>query len=366
MTRWQVLLLPLFGCASAGNVEDRLQAALDTVVENDPKVAGATLVVRSPDFEFAGVSGKVSLDDGARALASDDVFRVASVTKSFVAAAVIAQAHEGILDLDDPVRTRLSDESITALVRGGYDVDAITVRQLLAHTAGIYDYTEAPSFYPTINANPSHRWTRAEQLQLAMDEGELLNTPGEAYAYGDTHYILAGEVLERATGLGLASSLRNVLGFDELGLDSTWLESMEETPDSGAMDRLTHPYDGRTDTRDWDASWDLYGGGGLVSSPADLATFFNALFSGDVLEGDALEEMLDVASVSKGAFYGIDGALGIARFRLDDGAECWAGYGYFGTTVSHCPDDELTYAYALNQSEPRAPDALDAAVLDEL
>lgn len=367
--RLHPLWLVLAGCGGAQGADDpgvRLQAALDDVVASDDHVPGAVLVAWSPDFEFVGSSGAVSLEDGAADLATDDLFRVASVTKTFVSAAVIAEAEAGDLGLDDPLRERLSAASLSALEEGGYDVDAITVRQLLAHTAGIFDYTEAPSFYATIEADPSHRWTRAEQLQLAMTEGHIVNQPGAAFAYGDTHYILAGEVLERATGEGLAASLRSVLGLDALGLTDTWLESLEDPPASDAFDRLTHPYDGLTDTRDWDPSWDLFGGGGLVSSGEDLGLFFEALFGGEVLGDDGLAEMLEVADVSEGAFYGIDGALGINRFWLDDGSPCWAGYGYFGTTVAHCPAYDLTYVYALNQSEAERPDALDDAVLSEL
>lgn len=355
------------GCApELGTPEERLQYALDHLVASDHRVPGAILVVHSPDLDFRGVAGSRSLDDGAPAIRVDDLFRAASVTKTFVSAGVLAEAEAGALSLDDALRMRLSADSLLALEGGGYDPDVITVRELLAHTAGIYDYTEAETFYSTIDADPSHRWTRAEQLALAMDEGEPLNEPGAAYAYGDTHYILAGEVLERSTGTGLAEALRGTLRFDALGLDATWLETLEDPPSTDAFDRLTHPYDGAVDTRDWDPSWDLYGGGGLATSADDLVRFIEALFDGEVLGDATLEEMLTVSDVSEGAFFGIDGALGINRFELDDGSVCWAGYGYFSTEMVYCPDYELAYATTLNQSEPRKPDAIDLAVLSEL
>ena len=368
----QILTTILLGVAlgacrlEPGTPQERLQSALDDVVASDARVPGAILLVQSADLEFRGVAGARSLDDGAPTLLVDDAFRCASVTKTFVSAALIARAEAGALSLDDPLRLRLSVESLSALEGGGYDPDVITVRELLAHTAGMYDYTAADSFYTAIYDDPTHRWTRAEQLALAMDEGEKLNEPGEAYAYGDTHYILAGEVLERSAGAGLAEALRDTLSFDALGLDSTWRESLEDPPTADALDRLSHSYDGDDDTRDWDPSWDLYGGGGLATSADDLLRFMRALFDGEVLGDAALEEMLAIPTVSEGAFFGIDGGLGINRFELDDGTECWAGYGYFGTAMVHCPDYDLTYASTMNQSEADDPDAIDVAVLSEL
>lgn len=362
-----MLGVALGGCSGEPTtLEERLQWTLDDLVARDERVPGAVLVVQSPELEFRGVAGARSLDEGSEALRVDDFFRAASATKTFVAAAVVARAEAGALSLDDPLRMRLSADSLLALEGGGYDPDVITVRELLAHTAGLYDYTETDAFYEAIHADPTHRWTRAEQLALAMDDGEKLNEPGDAYAYGDTHYILAGEVLERSAGTGLAEALRDALRFEALGLDSTWLESLEDPPAADAFDRLSHPYDGDDDTRGWDPSWDLYGGGGLATSADDLARFMAALFHGEVLGDAALDEMLAVPEVSEGAFFGIDGALGINRFELDDGSECWAGYGYFGTEVVYCPAHDLTYAATLNQSEAADPDAIDLAVLSEL
>lgn len=357
--------LALLACAPAAPIApaEALQAALDDAVARDPRLPGVSLVVASPTFDFAGASGAVSLEPAAPEMTVGAPFRAASVTKSFVSAALLRLHERGALSLDDPLRTHLSGGSAAALERGGYDPDAITVRQLLAHTAGMFDYTATQGFQDQLAADPTHRWTRAEQLDLAMDEGEPLFAPGEGYAYGDTHYILAGEVLERATGVGLGPALRETLDYAALGLGDTWLESLEDPPTSDALDRLAHPYDGGIDTRDWDPSWDLYGGGGLVSTAGDLATFIEALVGGDLLGPAALSAMMEVDPVAEGAFFGIDGALGINGFDLPDGGRCWAGYGYFGTVAAHCPELGLTWAYTQNQANPRRPDAIDEEVL---
>jgi D-alanyl-D-alanine carboxypeptidase len=76
---------------------------------------------------------------------------------------------------------------------------------------------------------PAHRWSRLEQVQLAMALGAPLCAPGETFHYSDTGYILLGEILEQASGLSLAAALRSLLSFERLGLHRTWLDA-ERTP----------------------------------------------------------------------------------------------------------------------------------------
>ncbi|MCB9543751.1 MAG: beta-lactamase family protein [Myxococcales bacterium] len=339
-----------------------LDAALARVVAADPSVPGVLLAVRAPGFTYAGAAGRARLR--GRPLAPTDLFRAASVTKTFVAAAALVLVERGTLRLDEPIAARLTPATAAALRADGYATDVITLRQLLGHTAGVFDYTEAPSFYATLLLDPTHRWTRAEQIALAMSEGRRQNAPGAAYHYGDTHYLLAAEIIEVATGRPLAAALRELLQFERLGLTDTWLESLEPAPADAAA-RFTHPYIEDTDTRGWDPSWDLFGGGGLVSSTRDLVRFFDALFApegGVFTRPETRATFTTMPAVGRGAFFGIDGGLGINRLRVD-GVECYAGYGFFTTQAVHCPALDLTFAATLNQAEPRDDEAIIEAVL---
>ena len=109
---------------------------------------------------------------------------------------------------------------------------------------------------------------------------------------------------------------------------------------------------GQVDTRGWDPSWDLFGGGGYVSSTQDLVRFMDALFAGEVFEKPAtLELMLEVPAVARGSFSGMDGAMGINRFEVRD-ITCFGGFGFFFTEVVRCPELDLTFARTINQAEP--------------
>ncbi|MGH9908876.1 MAG: serine hydrolase domain-containing protein, partial [Pyrinomonadaceae bacterium] len=186
-------------------------------------------------------------------------FRVASVTKTFVAASILRLHEEDKIKLDDPINRYLPKEYNAILEAGGYPTNVITVRQLLTHTSGIFDYARAPEFLEAVVGNPKHRWTRIEQVQDAVKWGKPYFEPGKGYHYSDTGYVLLGEIVERLSGKSLGQALRTLLDFKKLKLDETYLETLEPVP--AGVKPLSHAYFGETDTRDFDPSLDLYGGG---------------------------------------------------------------------------------------------------------
>ena len=94
----------------------------------------------------------------------------------------------------------------------------------MTHTSGIYDFA-ASAYDPSIDdgfdaaiaADPTHRWTREEQLRFAIDHGEPYGPPGAVYCYSDTNANLVGELLERETGTTMGAAIRDLVGYDRLG-----------------------------------------------------------------------------------------------------------------------------------------------------
>src|SRR4051794_10516153 len=244
----------------------RLRRALERVVAENPAFPGAILAVRGPDLRFTGAAGFADPAAGTP-LRRGATFRIASVTKTFTAAAILRLVEGRKLGLDDPISEHLDPATVRLLRDGGYDVASIRIRHLLQHTSGLYDYASDQAFVTAVVGEPQHRWTRSEQIEFAMTHGRPLFAPGMGFAYSDTGYILLGEVLERTTGRGLAAAYRRLLRFDRLGLDDTYLETLEPVP-PGARPRA-HQYLGDIDMTGADPSFDLYGGGGLVSSVDD-------------------------------------------------------------------------------------------------
>jgi D-alanyl-D-alanine carboxypeptidase len=335
-----------------------LRAGLDADLLSDPNIPGEALAVRAPGVRATLAVGLADVETGTP-LEPDTPFRVASMTKTFVAAAVLRLVEKGELGLDDPMAKHVSEESRSVLRADGYDVDAITVRQLLQHTSGLFDYADTSDYDDVNVSDPAHRWTRLEQLQFATEHGDRVGEPGEVFNYSDTGYILLGEILERTTGKTLPAAVRSVIDFDRLGLDDTWWETLEPAP-AGAPPRA-HQYFGTYDNIVLDASSDLYGGGGLVSTVADLTRFYRALFHGQVFdEPSTLRTMTKVSRAGRDE----DAAMGI--YEVDAAGErCFGHFGFWGTQTIYCPRLDLTFARTTNQAlDDFDDDPLESVIVD--
>jgi len=266
------------------------------------------------------------------------------VTKTFTAAATLRLVEEGRVSLDAPIATYLDPTIVALLKRDGYDTDAIHVRHLLQHTSGLYDYASDSDYQAAVVGSPKHRWTREEQVGFAMDHGAPLFAPGTSFSYSDTGYVLLGQIIERVTGTGLADAYRTLLRFGSLGLSATYLETLECRP--AHLSARAHQYLGRIDSWAFDPSFDLYGGGGLVSTVGDLTRFYRALAGGRVLEPKTIATMLGRPDART------PDALGMGIFGEQVAGEtCWSHSGFWGTQVAHCPRSGVTIAITVNQAE---------------
>jgi D-alanyl-D-alanine carboxypeptidase len=329
--------------------EARLQGMIDSIVRSTPSVPGVALTVLAPRqcLTWSGAAGVADRTTGAP-LTANHPHRIASNTKTYTGAAILRLVEEGKLGLDDAITRHLAPDELASLRRDGYDVDRITVRHLLTHTAGLYDYAMDPRFVAIVQGKPAHRWTRSEQVDSAVAWGAPYGAPGALFHYTDTGYILLGRIVERLSGRELASAYRTLLHFDALGLRSTWLESLEPRP-AGVPD-LAHQYMEGRDTRHFDPSFDLFGGGGLAATTRDMARFTRALFVGGVFtRASTIDAMTTVpAGITGSRVY----ALGISRADLD-GEVLWGHSGFWNTVSYHAPLRDVTIAASITEQGNR-------------
>lgn len=342
-----VVLLAVTPAAAAtdATATQQLRTALTRNLRAHPAMPGEAAAVQAPGLRAAAAVGLA--DPGAGTpFTPDTPFRIASVTKTFVAATVLRLVEQGELDLDEPVATLL-DPATNALLRDdGYRTGKITMRQLLDHTSGMYDYATSDAYDEINTSDPGRHWTADEQLRFAVDHGDPLAPPGRAYHYADTNYVLLGQIVERATGESLPAAVRRLVGFERLGLDHTWWEQLEPSP-AGLAARAHQLSDDTFDNTALDASADLYGGGGLLSTVGDVTTFFRALFDGRVFDHDAtLDAMLTVSKPGRRA----GAALGVYRATID-GERCYGHPGYWGTEAYACPALDAAFTIATNQAD---------------
>ncbi|MBK6734648.1 MAG: beta-lactamase family protein [bacterium] len=143
-----------------------LQRVLDAFLAENPQAPGLTAWVLCPplDLEWSGAAGTVARND-TRPLTPAHTFRIASNTKTYVAATVLRLAEEGRLALEAPLADLLPPDLATVLAADGYALGAMTVRQVLSHTAGLADHSGDDRYGEAIIADPAHAWTREEQVQ---------------------------------------------------------------------------------------------------------------------------------------------------------------------------------------------------------
>ncbi|HVU72019.1 MAG TPA: serine hydrolase domain-containing protein [Mycobacteriales bacterium] len=286
-----------------------------------PVGVGAVAQVVTPD-------GRVHVD--AVGASPGDCFRIASVTKSFVAAAVLRLG----IDLDAHIAA-LVDPAIVELV-GDH-----TVRALLSHTSGLADHAADATYDQDVLVDPDRRWTRLEQVRLCAGLPRF-----EGHHYSDTAYVILGDLLERAVGGTLPTAVRALLPMDLL--PHTWWEVLEPAP-SGAPARARQLI-GDVEVASLHASLDLWGGGGIVSTCGDLCTFFTWLSHSDLAAAMATE--VDAP--------GNDRHMGLGAFPTP--LPGWVGHtGFWNICAGADPATDASVAVAVLQRPPDAPAADEVA-----
>lgn len=171
----------------------------------------------------------------------------------------------------------------------------ITLRHLLNHSSGVFNYTDDLGFLRSLRTQPRRVWAPRELVEIATAH-PLLFPPGSSWSYSNTNYILLGLVVEAVTGRTVGEELESRI-FRPLGLNATSLPSTRAMPAPYAHGYLSRgngfvPSPGRrVDVTSWfDPSW-AWAAGAIVSNGIDLTRFYAALLSGEVLSPVLLAEM---------------------------------------------------------------------------
>ncbi|MFG2122500.1 serine hydrolase domain-containing protein [Streptomyces sp. NPDC048710] len=262
-----------------------------------------------------------------QAISTDDRFRIGSVTKSFSAVVLLQLADEHKLDLDAPVNRYLP-----RLLPD----DGITVRHILSHRSGLYDYSN-DMFAQSVSGFEAVRnkvYTYQQLVTLSLKKPRT-NAPGAAYSYSNTNFVVAGMLIEKLTGHSVKTEYENRI-LKPLQLTDTFYVH----PDTKIPGRFTRGYltpdtagaqlvDATAQTVSWAQS-----AGAIISSARDLNTFYSALLRGKLMSAARLAEMERFTQVNSTTAYG----LGLRRRDLTCGVSV---YGHTGAVQGY-----YTYAFA--------------------
>ena len=275
------------------------------------RAPGVAAAVRLPDGAlWIGVSGVRVVDRATRPVTAYTPFVIGSLTKTFVAALVLRLQEEGRLALDDPISTWLPDYPVAK---------HISLRMLLSHRSGIFDYFSHPRYESRVFDRPRHHWRTSEILAL---RGPRYCRPGTCFHYSNTNYVLLGVIIKKVTGVSVARNIRDRFLFP-LGLRNTFFQGQEpigKVPAEGYLalrQGYRHFADGSLIRPNTSAATVANAAGAMVSSVRDISDWQDALLSGGILQPASLAEMLAFnprSGYGLGMRYArLDGILGIGH-----------------------------------------------------
>ncbi|MGI5417103.1 serine hydrolase domain-containing protein [Actinomadura luteofluorescens] len=301
----------------------KLRATLDAT--HDAGMYGLFSGIRDGRTAWDGAAGVADVRTG-RPVTPGMRQRVGSITKSFVATAILQQVERGRVDLDAPVGRYLP-----GLVPGRYG-EQTTVRMVLDHTSGIGDYVSAA--FPSLRELSADsldeyrfRSVRPAQLIAWGLQAPRTGEPGERWSYSNTNYIIAGELLEKVTGTKAEKYItRNVIR--KAGLKHTYFPSSSwiAGPHSRMYESLYQHVTPPRDYSAFDMSW-AWTAGALVSTMDDLNRFYRRLLAGDLIGPDALAQMQRTVPV-KDADGNVLMNYGLGLYSLD--LPCGTFWGHDG------------------------------------
>jgi D-alanyl-D-alanine carboxypeptidase len=300
------------------------------ITENIPGVL-LTAICKEKQIDWSGASGYADKENKIKLL-PNQTFRMASVTKTFVASTILRLWEDKKLKLEDPIIKYISKEHCEILIKGGYAPEKITILHLLTHSSGMAEHTQTEKFKIEY-LKTNHIWTRTEQLLELITQTKPVGKIGEQFSYSDSGYILLGEIIEKITQKSLGEAIEELLNFKKLGLKSIHIEDK-----NGEFDtvRIHQYYMDGEDTYFVNPTFDLYGGGGLLSSTHDLALFYKYLFENKVFrKKSTLKRMLTPINYS--SKQALDYRMGIWETEIE-GLKAYTHSGFWGTQVIYIPN----------------------------
>jgi len=329
------------------------QKALDEMVDGNENTHNAVMLVQGSDFTWKGASGLANPDTGLEML-PDDQYRSASSAKMTLATLTLKLVEDGAIDLDAPIADYLSADIVAGLhVYEGTDYSGtITTRQLLHHTTGLADdwfdeRDEGRFLKMALETDIDRLWEPAELVAYVKENLPPLFAPDEGINYSDVNFVLAGLVIEAATGEPLHEVYRKQL-FTPLGMDHTYMEFREEPRPSLAGRALSHVFYEEVDYtsfRSLSADW---AGGGLVTTAEDMTRFIRAFADNTIFDDpETRDSMFDWMPWQGDS---LDYGLGLMRIKGKT-LTVWGHLGVGQAFMFYWPDGDVTMCGTMNQNE---------------
>jgi len=317
--------------------EERMQKVLDRGIRKYNVRGVSAAVMFSDNHQWTGASG---ISHDTVTIKPDMLFAIGSITKTFVAALTLKLVEEGALSLDEPLSKWLPAYP---------HIDStITIRQLLNHTSGIYMFWSNQKIWDALKKDRTKIWTPEEVLSYIK---EPYFPPGKGFRYSNTNYLLLAMIIEKITASNLSTEFRKRF-WQPLAIENAYLSIQEKIPENQA-----HVFGDNfnNDGSEYDLTFlprashesITFGSAGLFMTAEDLARWCHALFEGQILNRQSMNEMLDF-DLNENHY-----SLGVGRFGKSMGyGEKVIGHSgaNIGTSayMVHLPDHHFSVVVMIN------------------
>ncbi len=331
-------------------VQQRLQAKVDAL-QKAGRFPGLNVAVLLKQGQSMTASAGVADRASQVPMGPDHRMPAGSVGKTFVSAVALQLVKEGKLALEAKVSTYLGKEPWFQKLPNSQD---LTVRMLLNHSSGLSRHEFKPAFHKALGVDLDRDWKPQELLAFLHGDTPLFPA-GQGFAYSDSNYILLGIVMEKIAGRPYYELLRERLLQPLALVNST-------APETRAVPKLAqgyagpqNPFGGR-DAMVQDGKLGLnpkseWTGGGVVSTPTDLARWARHLYTGRAIDVSMLPVLLETIpaeDLGPGVRYG----LGVI-VRATELGPCMGHSGFFPgyrTQMAWFPEKRLAVALQVNTS----------------
>lgn len=217
------------------SLADKLKRqAADLVAEHDLPGAVVGLVNGADPENALAWCGALGWGGGpSQALDADTLFRVASITKTFTATAIVQLRDQGKLRLDDPLVQHVPEFAAATNPFG--PIEDVTLRRIASHSSGLVGE-------PPLDHWATLRFPTREEWLASLPGVRIAIPPGSAFKYSNLGYTLLGEVVERVSGQPYVEYMQESV-FGPLGMASSTYEPTGDLASRAAPGHMAHPFE---------------------------------------------------------------------------------------------------------------------------
>ena len=289
-----ILLLVLMLSQSWALNPGKYQQILNDLTQKG--IPGVSMVIQSPKGQWSGASGYADID-AQRKMRSDDISRIASISKTFTGVAFLKLEEQGLLSLGQKLSEFLDDKTL----KGIANAKEVTLTQLLNHSSGIPSYNGSLRYgVHLLNDPTTNRFAPMTCLDYIRGSKAKFS-PGEKFKYSNSNYVLLGLVLAKVGKKSHYDMIHDLI-ISPLGLENTYFDKKNPLP-QGIIQGYADLFGEGKYILGTQFAFGLQTlDGGMISNAQDLVIFLESVFEKGFLKQSSLDKLTQFIDVSSKDF----------------------------------------------------------------